>query len=240
MAGEFCGERYNSACAIKLPLKCTEYFGILPTNTDLDVDGCHSGLDIIEDIINILDNIQDEIDLKDFGCCIEYEPSDKEEGLTLRDILETHEGAICELKEEIDKCCNGNTDRDDSDDCYKEMPCENGLVYYSSETTQAIINSSTWSNVSTYNLKYKTQIKGVYKVTLEVYTDVNPYDIGVSIDGVNPDNGIFSSVSISPNTSPATVTFILDLNKAVNIVPYFKSGANTAINSIKMIVEKVK
>lgn len=249
---KYCKPSISDRCLSKISLDCTEYEGLLPEGSEFDEDSCISGTDIVEDIIKILDEHTDQLDLNNFGCCIEYKASDEEDGVTLKDVLETHEAHICDIEDRLDKLENGISDTGASNDCTDcdNLPSNyNGLVYNTSASGNITLNSSytQYSAITTYDLKYKTKLKGTYKITLDIsYTGNSAsselFSVGISVDGQQPSAGAFNQDTIKVANNMTTLHFIVDVDKGVNIIPVFKKASTIGVivDKVKLIIEKVK
>lgn len=241
-----CKATISDRCGSKTPLTCTEYEGILPQGSQFDEDDCLTGEDIIEDIISILDDHTEQLDFSDFGCCLNYTPSDIEAGLQLKDILSEHESRICDL---IENCSNAPTSSED--DC---VDCENltsnfiGLVYNTSGSGNVTIGASftQFTAITSYDLKYKTKVKGKYKITLDLDYSGNTgsselFSVGISIDGQSPEAGVFNQDTVKVANNSKTLHFVVEVDKGVTILPVFKKATTISVvmEKVKMIIEKV-
>ena len=242
-----CKTQVSDTCPVKTPLTCTEYDGVLPTGSEYEDDDCLTGQDIIEDIITILDEHTDQLDFSEFGCCITYEASDTEAGVKLQDVLSKHESMICDLLESCQNC-SGNTSESECIDCENLPSNYNGLVYNTVGSGNVTLGSGyiQFSPIITYDLKYKTKLKGKYKITLEIdYTgnmvSSETFSIGVSVDGQQPANGVFNQDTVKVANNTKVMHFILEVDKGVVLLPYFKKATTipVIIEKVKLIIEKV-
>lgn len=242
----YCKPRVQDTCGPKYPLTCSTYQGILP-RTESDLDECSSGEEVIEYLIESVDDIKEELDFTGFGCCIEFK-KDNGEKVTIKDVVSHLSCRITDIEE---NCCTGekptNTESE-CKDCEDIKPTDKGLVFNTSGSglIQLDSNFSQFSPINTYGLKYKTKVKGVYKITVEIKSSVfsgvhEDYSVGISIDGSQPDLGAFNQSFVSTNSTNSTITFLVSVDKGVNIEPVFKKAPTgvVRIQSVKEIIEKV-
>lgn len=250
-AKKSCKSRISDRCLHKVPLTCTEYEGILPVGSAYDEDDCLTGEDIIEDIINILDDHTEQLDFSEFGCCQEYEASDEEKGVQLKDILSAHESMLCDHEERITKLESGTTESNSEgcNDCEEQSSNFIGLVYNTSGVGNVTLNSSyaTYSAIQTYNLKYKTKTKGTYKITLDIdftgnSSPLEKFSVGISVDSQQPATGVFNQDEIKVDGNNKVIQFLMNVDKGANLLPMFKKAptVNVIIEKVKLIIEKVK
>lgn len=242
-----CKTQISDTCGPKTPLTCTEYDGILPTGSEYEADDCLTGQDIIEDIITILDEHTEQLDFSEFGCCITYTASDPEVGVTLQDVLSTHENLLCSLQESCQNCSSQSEDTECTD-------CDNfpsnyiGLVYNTAGSGNISLGGSytNFSPINSYDLKFKTKLKGKYKITLEIdYTGSmvsnETFSVGISIDGQPPASGVFNQDIVKVANNAKAMHFIVEVDKGVVLLPYFKKAptVSVTIEKVKLIIEKV-
>lgn len=242
-----CKATISDTCPVKTALNCTEYDGILPTGSEYEDDDCLTGQDIVEDIISILDDHTDQLDFSNFGCCLQYEASDIEAGVTLQDVLSVHESILCSLQESCQNC-SGNSESTECLDCDNLPSNFNGLVYNTVGSGNITLGGSyvNFSPINTYDLKYKTKLKGKYKITLEIdYTgsgvSSEVFSIGISIDGQQPSTGVFNQDTVKVANNTKVMHFIVEVDKGVVLLPYFKKAPTVSviIEKVKLIIEKV-
>ena len=245
----YCRPTISDTCLTKIPLTCTEYDGILPVGSQYEDDECLSGQDIIEDIINILDDHTEQLDMSEFGCCIDYTASDVEKGVVLKDVLSKHENMLCHL---LENCCNGESDTTPTSpcqDCDEITENERGLVFNTTGVGNVTLNTAytNFSPITSYTLNYKTKVKGTYKITVDIdYTgstaSSEQFEVGISLDGQQPTTGAFNQDTAKVANNTKTLHFITDVNKGVNINTFFKKApsVNVVIEKVKVIIEKVK
>lgn len=91
-ATNMCGEIIFSPCVVVEGFKFPEFSGIEEDCASLDV--------VIEDVYSVLSDLQ--IDLSDFESrCLEHG-----EEITVKSILNVHDTAICDLKEDVENLQN--------------------------------------------------------------------------------------------------------------------------------------
>lgn len=249
----YCRPKLSDTClGSRINLVCTDYDGILPEGSAYDEDDCLTGQDIIEDIIIILDQHTEELDVKDFGCCLEYEASDKEKGLVIKDILSKHESAICHILETCcseDKGCGGDSSDSGCKECSDLTVNETGLVFNTTGVGNISINNSfnSFNPITSYALNYKTKIAGTYKITVDLdyvgnMSSSENFEVGITIDGQAPDSGAFNKDTVKVANNTKTLHFIVEVNKGVNLNVVFKKAptATVVIEKAKVITEKVK
>lgn len=249
-AKKYCKPTINDTCLSKINLVCTEYDGVLPVGSKYDEDECISGQDIIEDIIEILDDHTEQLDFSEFGCCIDYTPSDTESGLQLQDVLSKHENIICHL---LENCCVDKDTTQKPEDC--DDTCEDitvnhiGLVFNTTGVGNTLIDNSyaNFTTITPYALNYKTKVKGVYKITLDIdytgnFSSNEVFSVGISLDGQQPQTGAFIQDTVKVANNSVTMHFLIDTTHGVNIIPYFKKAPTilVTIEKVKLIIEKVK
>lgn len=234
--------------------KCVDYEGILLEKTTLDPDDCNTVEDVIEDIIVAVDQNTDDLDMTSMGCCMEYEPSDTDRGLTLKDILNTHESFLCEHEKRITQLEKGEEPEKCSDcdsGCEDEKSnCCNILVHSSYGSGEIFINNSYLNfkalpNNAYPNMEYRALKKGTYKITLDLGCENGAighgFFVGVSINNFDPLQNPFYQQSFSPLHNSKTIHFLVDLLKNDNIqIKYKHLAGNIAIDGVKLIIEKVK
>jgi len=244
---KYCKTIISDTCGAKTPLNCTDYDGILPTGSEYDAEDCLTGQDITEDIITILDEHTEELDFTGFGCCLEYEASDTEKGVTLHDVISKHESVLCDLLESCQNC-SGQTKSSECIDCDNLPSNYNGLVYNTVGSGNVSLGSNyiQFSPITSYDLKYKTKLKGKYKITLEIdYTgnmvSSETFSIGISVDGQTPVTGVFNQDTIKVANNSKVMHFVLDVDKGAVLLPYFKKAStiSVVIEKVKLIIEKV-
>lgn len=246
-----CKTKLSDKCAPMQSSDCVDYVGELyPSNTSLDPDDCNTVTDVIEDIINILDQHTDTLDFSDFGCCIEYEVSNEEDGLTLKDVLSTHETMLCDHEERITKLENGEANPnincnscdegcDETDGCCTILKLNDTLSQVLS------IDQVNWVKSSNSALNYKADKSGTYKIVLELVETSSVLSnqqafIGISLNGLDPDNDLYSQVKLTP-IHPKTINFIVKMKINDTLRVAYKRGTTAyELEYIKMIVEKVK
>lgn len=247
----YCKPTIKDTCLSRINLTCTDYDGILPEGSEYDEDSCLTGQDIIEDIIGILDEHTDQLDVSDFGCCIEYTPANEEDGLVIKDILSKHENILCHL---LENCCKDNCNTTDNEnnncnDCDNLTENDIGLVFNTTGVGDIILNSSysVFNPILSYLLNYKTKVKGTYKITLDIdYVGNNSssekFEVGINIDGQQPESGAFNKDTVKVANNDKTLHFLVEVDKGVNITPSFKKAptVNVVIEKVKLIIEKVK
>lgn len=239
--GDLCRPSIKDTCVDKISLHCTEYWGKLPKETKLDDNGCITGNEVIEDIIDLVDKNTSDLDFSEFTGCIEY----PKEGdvLTIKDIIKEHQERLCVIEEE---CCSSGNSGSGNTDCFDECGNEigNGLVYYDTWVGDTELDS-VLKDVSNGSIKYKTLKKGTYKVSVETYyTSAFSARIGISIDDSMPSGGVFNMTYNIGAVSPISTVFIADLNKGVNVtIKYSDTPASighSRVNMYKVVIEKVK
>lgn len=252
----YCKPKLSDTClGARVNLVCTDYDGILPEGSEYDEDSCLSGQDIIEDIINILDDHTEQLDFTDFGCCLTYEASDPEVGVTLQDVMSTFEGHICDLLEkcgDVDDCGCQNSNNEPTQpcntDCDNLQPSQNGLVFHTTGIGDVTLDS-TYNNftpITSYQLNYKTKVAGVFKITIDLdYTgntlSSETFEVGVNIDGQQPASGAFNKDTVKVANNSKTLHFVVEVGKGVNLTPSFKKAStqSVVIEKAKVIIEKV-
>lgn len=245
-----CKTKLSDKCGSTVSSSCVDYVGDLyPTNTSLDPDDCNTVTDIIEDIINIVDQHTEDLDFSDFGDCLDYEASDEERGITLKDVLSKHEEKICDHEERIQKLeegCSGSSDcKSCEDGCEETTGCCNILKQYDSLSQELLINQNAWTNSTNNSLTYKASKTGTYKIVVEiaetssVLTNQNAF-IGISLNGFDPLNDLYSQCKIS-HKHTKTLNFItkMKFNDTLRL-SYKKGTTDYSLEYVKMFVEKVK
>lgn len=252
MNNKKCRQKFSDTCMSRTTTDCVDYVGDLyPVNTSLDADDCNTATDIIEDIINILDQHTEALDFSEFGCCLEYEASNEEDGVTIKDVIRAHESMLCDHEDRISKLEKGESSSSCSDckDCGEGCDDTDGcctiLKYYDSYTQPLAINQINWLNSTNSALQYKANKGGVYKITLELAetTSVLPNQqafIGISLNGLEPDSDLYSQAKLAIRY-PKTITFIskMKVNDTVRVA-YKRGTTNYELEYVKMFVEKVK
>lgn len=247
-----CKSKLSDNCMTRTTTDCTDYVGDLyPVNTSLDADDCNTATDIIEDLINILDQHTEDLDFSDFGCCIEYEASDEDKGVTIKDVISTHESMLCDHEDRISKLEGGDTsgwcgcNKECNEGCDDSDGCCTIMKSYDSYTQPLAINQVNWINSPNSALQYKANKGGLYKITFEfAETDsILPNQqafIGISLNGLTPDNDLYSQTKVGVRY-PKTVTFIskMKINDTVRF-SYKRGTTNYELEYVKMFVEKVK
>lgn len=243
---KYCKPSLSDTCLHKTPLTCTEYDGILPTGSNYEEDDCLTGQDIIEDIIEILDDHTEQLDVSDFGCCLNYEASDSEKGLVIKDILSKHESILCDLIESCGSQCEEATTECTS--CEELQPSDKGLVFNTTGVGNIDLDGdyTNFTEIVSYLLTYKTKVKGTYKITLDLdYTgdmlSSEVFYVGISLDGQTPNTGAFNQDTIKVANNTKTLHFVLDIDKNVNVITKFKKATTEVvqIEKVKIIIEKV-
>lgn len=243
-----CKGSISDRCPGTMNSACVDYDSdIYLENTSLDPDDCNTVEDLIEDIIVAVDQNTQDLNFEDFGCCLEYEASDEERGLTLKDVLSAHESKICELLDgNVGEGSGGNCEGG----CGDTDPCSDNYVgailqSNSSVTSQIVMNNMDWVISNNSSLSFKANKIGTYEVILEFVESSNVLQnqnatIGIAVDNTNPEPGIFTQTTISPR-HPKTVHFFTKLipNGVVKVA--YKTNVGTyRLDYIKMIVKKVK
>lgn len=241
-----CKPTLSDRCLATMNAKCVDYEGLLRENSTLDEDDCINVEEVIDDIIIAVDQNTDDLNFTEFGCCIEYEASDTDRGVTLKDVVGTHESMLCDIVkrldgEEVQECQTSCEDSCEDDNC-----CDI-LKKFDSLSSQISVVSSNWVNSTTQELQYKATKKGTYKFTFELGVNVSSaamsFYAGLSLNGLTPESSLFSQVLVNSSNSN-TVTFITKM--ATNDVARFASKIVSGspytfiLDYVKIIVEKVK
>lgn len=240
-----CKPTLSDRCLATMNAKCVDYEGILRENSTLDEDGCINVEEVIEDIIVAVDQNTEDLNFTEFGCCLEYEVSDTDRGLTLKDVASTHESMLCDIVKRLDGeevqegCTKYGEDRCEDDNC-----CEI-LKKFDSLTTPYTVNSADWKNNTSTELQYKATKRGTYKFTFELGINTSSsalsFTAGLSLNGLTPESSLFSQVVVNSQNSN-TVTFIskMSTNDTARFATKSISGAAYILDYVKVIVEKIK
>lgn len=243
-----CKSKFNNTCIELISSDCVDYNSdIYRENTTLDKDDCNTVTDVLEDLTLGLEEVEKQLDFSGFGCCIDYEAEDSEKGLTIKDIVSTHEGLLCEYDARLEKLEKGESNGDcgcKKDDC-NDDDCCNILKKHDSYSTALTISNTNWVKSTNSSLEYKATKGGVYEIILEFVEDIetesyNEAGLGISLNGFDPNNNLFEQVKISPRHTK-TVVFVVNMKlNDVARVAYKKLNDNYKLEYIKMIVKKVK
>lgn len=240
-----CKPTLSDRCLATMNAKCVDYEGILREGSTLEEDGCITVEDVIEDIIVAVDQNTKDLDFTEFGCCIEYEVSDTDRGLTLKDVVGTHESMLCDIVKRLDgeEVQEGCT-KCGEDSCEDDRCCEI-LKKFDSLTTPYTVNSVDWKNNISTELQYKATKSGIYKFTFELgvnsASSSSSFMAGLSLNGLTPESNLFSQVTVNSSNSN-TVTFIskMSTNDTSRFATKSISGATYILDYVKVIVEKIK
>lgn len=240
-----CKPTLSDRCLATMNAKCVDYEGILRENSTLDEDGCINVEEVIEDIIVAVDQNTEDLDFTEFGCCLEYEVSDTDRGLTLKDVVETHESLLCDIVKKID----GEQTEEGHNNC-GENNCEDDncceiLKKFDSLSSPLTITSKNWTNNNSTELQYKATKRGTYKFTFELGINTSSsalsFTAGLSLNGLTPESSLFSQVVVNSQNSN-TVTFIskMSTNDTARFATKTVSGVPYLLDYVKVIVEKIK
>lgn len=246
-----CKPELSDRCFPTINARCVDYEGDLLATTLLDPDDCNTLEEVIEDIINQVDENTEDLDVTDFGCCMEYEISDPDRGLTVKDVLGAHESLLCDIvkrldEEEVSENCN-----DCEDDCGEKSSCCGGLVHKSYGSGEIHINTVNYSTfkelpIADYpNMSYKATKKGTYKFTIDIGsqngTAGDGFFVGIALNSFDPLPNPFHQSQLVPLTDSKTMHFIIDMIVGdVGIIKFKRIAGNIAVDGMKLIVEKVK
>lgn len=248
--GRDCKVSLSDRCLQRSSAKCVDYEGELSEHTELDSESCHNVEDVIEDINNIIDDIKDAIDVTGLGCCLDYEAEDEEVGLTVRDVLVTHEGVLCDFEERITELEKGGGN---SSNCGSVNECgepTNGcdiFEYSNFGIGSQVIDSRSFqtfkaiSSIAYNGLQYKFKKRGKYKVTVEIdaNTDTNGLAVGISSNNQEPETNPFSQIALRGQLHHS-ITFLVDAKKNDDLKLKFKLLEGTVdLNFVKILIEKI-
>lgn len=244
MAKKGCQSSYSDRCDVTVSTDCVDYQGFLRENTSIDEKDCYTLTDVIEDLTLAVDQLEEELDFSDFeSCCIDFEPSDSDKGLTVKDVISTLSSVVCEYIQKGEKVKDDDCGCNKCDDGCEENSCCVILKKFESNTSVINITSNSW--VKNNTLSYKADKEGTYEVILELVEDIettntNKALIGISLDSFDPENSIFSQVTISPR-HPKTIHFITKMIPTSTVrVAFKKTDNNYKLEYVKMIVKKIK
>lgn len=162
---------------------------------------------------------------------------------------------ICEIKKELDdlkSCCENNESSSETpcNDCQDIQPNYVGWVYNSVGAGNTDLTSpsfTSFAQIPSYGLNYKTKVKGKYKITVDVDYVINlsstqSFYVGILIDNQQPSLGAFSQDYVKLANNSKTLHFIVDVDKGVNLsIAFKKASSDTAtIEKVKVIIEKVQ
>lgn len=240
-----CKPTLSDRCLATMNAKCVDYEGILRENSTLEEDDCINVEEVIEDIIIAVDQNTADLNFTEFGCCIEYEVSDTDRGLTLKDVVGTHESMLCDIVkrldgEQVEEGCN----KCGEDNCEDDNCCET-LKKFDSLSSPLTISSSNWTNNNSTELQYKATKSGTYKFTFELGINTSSsalsFTAGLSLNGFAPESSLFSQVVVNSSNSN-TVTFIskMSTNDTARFATKAISGVTYLLDYVKVIVEKIK
>jgi len=245
MGGYKCKPRLSDRCGSTTNLKCTDYEGILLSNTTLDIDDCITGEEVLEDIINQVDENTEDLDFTAFESCLELEASDPDRGVTLHDVLATHDSEICTLKSTLEALSNPDEPCRDDDCCEEDDGCCSILKKFDAYSLPIVTKDGGWDVSTSNNLMYKAVKLGTYKFTFELgCSDTNlataTAQVGLSLNTFNPGASLFEQVEVNV-TNNNTVTFVKKMlpNDEARFATLLGVGIFT-MDYVKMIVEKVK
>ena len=244
MGGNRCKPKLSDRCGSPINLKCTDYEGMLLSNTTLDEDDCITGEGIIEDIINQVDENTEDLDFVKFASCLEIDPSDSDRGLTIADVISAHDSEICRLKGVLEDF--SNPDEPCEDDCCEDDGCCQILKKFDAYTSPIVTaDGSDWNITTTSNLMYKATKTGTYKFTFELgCSDTNlatsTMNAGLSLNSFSPGSSLFEQVEVS-GVDNITITFIKKMipNDEARFANMIGTGIFT-LDYVKMVVEKVR
>lgn len=246
-----CKLNISNTCLTRTNAKCVDYEGTLIKLDGLDEDLCHNVEDAIDYLGDEVDDIKEDIDVSGLGCCMTYTVTDEEKGLTVADVLSSHEGMLCDHEERLnemqDNCCGGAGSGTQEDDCGK--PVNSNVSYRESSFGTGSANiDATYNdfkfipNSSFSDLLYKCEFTGTYKVTVETEADTTSTSIiaGLSKNDFAPDASPFSQTKIE-GVMYNTTNFIVQATKNDELKIKYKQGVgSTVVTTVKMIVELIK
>lgn len=229
----------------KTSAKCVDYYGCISENSELDKDKCYDLEEVVCESFNLIDDLFERIDVSGLGCCIDYTVEDESVGLTIRDVLISFEGILCDHEDRLNKL-----DEPSSVECGTTDECGNPISkcvtfeYAGFGTGDELIDNSynTFKNiggVSYSDLIYKATRKGKAKVTVEVYSDNSGVlNVGLSKNNFEPNNTPLSRSEMS--TGVLTTVFLEDVDKNDMLSIKFQNVSGGAtIKTVKMIVELI-
>lgn len=246
-----CKIKISDRCFPRTNAVCVDYEGTLVRPGGLDEDMCHNTEDAIDHLADLVDEILEDINLSGLGCCLAYTITDEEKGLTVSDVLSSHEGMLCDHEERLDNieenCCRGKISPKQEDECGKPINNTVSFLYHSFGVGSVNIDNTYSSfkyipNSSFEDLLYKCEFVGTYKVTVETKTNTSSSSISVGLSKNNfaPLASPFSQTRIESGNYNTT-TFIIEADKNDELkIKYKQESGNTVITTVKMMVELIK
>jgi len=241
-----CKPELSDRCFPTINARCVDYEGILRENSTLDEDDCLNVEEVIEDLTVAIDQTTEDLNFSEFGCCLEYEVSDSDRGLTLKDVVGAHESLLCDIVkrldgEEVPENCNNCGEENCEDDTCCEI-----LKKFDAYSTTLNVTTTDWLNSTATELQYKATKTGTYKFTFELGINASnqttaTFNVGLSLNGFAPLTSLFSQVLVTTYNSN-TVTFVVKMqtNDIARFSTKKQTEATYVLNYVKMIVEKIK
>lgn len=243
-----CGGKINT-CGKISPAKCIKYEGNIAEHGDLISCDCHSIEEVVEDLSAMADEAYEQTHYPLNADCLQL-LKDKEGNVENAAAVQAIATKLCEVAEAIGLSNTGSECEECIDPCSTGNDCCGGVVYTNYTSGEIFVSDvmmPNWTIVTTsqYNMEYKVQKSGNYKVTLDVgCTEEDPNGrckIGIGVNSSDPEAGNpFAEHELIPEFNSKTLHFFLRSLKKGDIMKLkFKGEAQTVlIDGLKMIIEK--